>query len=998
MNRRHFIKASVLGTGALALGFQAFASKKNNEFFFDRKAWQSARDIPVAYEVDVLVTGGTLAAVIAASEAAKAGASVMLITTETYLGDDLCAHLHLWRDPEYAPLHHLAQKVLPENNVLSPFEIKSALDQELINQKIPFLFSCYVTDILADSEKKPAGIVMSNRAGRQAIKAKWIIDATPFAQVARIAGAQFRPFTPGTKTFRFTVTGNKPRTELSQREWPIALSVNEKQYKSIDYTLELPLEQESWAAFSLAEQKARSLVWDADQVDAADWLFYIPENRMIGRKQLKKLPSDWAQESLDAFFPRDCERLTVLSNWADYHPKLSAQINAPGGLSGVAAAVGKSAAEKSRLSVIPAELTVPGETPAEYEKGDVRELLGGLRPYLTTGHIRSQAGGLPILGEYDVVVLGGGTAGAPAALSATREGAKTLLLEYLHALGGMMTAGYIAAYYHGYREGFTKEIDQSVRDLGGDNPRKDSKDGQWVVDWKKEWFRREIHHAGGEIWFGVLGCGAYAENNVVKGIVVATPLGRGVVLAHTVIDSTGSADIAIAAGAPFRYTDRESVAVQGAGLPAVDMARNYENSDWTFTNDTDPLDVWRTFVTAKHKYEGKYDLGKLLQTRERRRIIGDFEVGVLDVYNGRTYPDILSLHLSSFDTHGFTVSPFFTLKPPEHSGVDVTAYVPLRALLPQGIEGIIVTGLGASAHRDAMPVIRMQPCLQNQGFAVGKAAAMVARENTTIRRVDIKALQKQLVAMGNLPALVLTAKDNYPPALETLIAAVGTVINNFQGLEIILWDFERALPLLRKAYTESKEYEHRLVYAHILGIHGYDDGWKELETEIRSYTQWDEGWNFKGMGQFGASMSRLDSLIIALGLTKREEALPCIIEKARLLTPQSEFSHFRAIAVALESIARVEGADILLSLLQMPGVQGHAYTTIEEAIAGVQPSKIDVTTRNNSLRELFLGAALYRCGDPTGLGREILSRYAKDLRGHYYNFASGILKEESQMP
>lgn len=44
-------------------------------------------------------------------------------------------------------------------------------------------------------------------------------------------------------------------------------------------------------------------------------------------------------------------------------------------------------------------------------------------------------------GSYDVIVCGGGTAGCIAALSAARNGAKVLLLEASHCLGGMTTAG-----------------------------------------------------------------------------------------------------------------------------------------------------------------------------------------------------------------------------------------------------------------------------------------------------------------------------------------------------------------------------------------------------------------------------------------------------------------------------------------------------------------------------------------------------------------------------
>ncbi|HZK93128.1 MAG TPA: FAD-dependent oxidoreductase, partial [Prolixibacteraceae bacterium] len=200
----------------------------------------------------------------------------------------------------------------------------------------------------------------------------------------------------------------------------------------------------------------------------------------------------------------------------------------------------------------------------------------------------------------------------------------------------------------------------------------------------------------------------------------------------------------------------------------------YNNSDWTFTDDTDMLDIWWTFIVAKDKFSDQYDIGKLSQTRERRRMIGDFTISALDIYNGRTYPDVISIHVSSFDTHGFTEDSFFYLKPPEHSGADVTAYVPFRALLPKGIEGIAVTGLGASADRDAMPVIRMQSCLQNQGYAVGWAAAIAAKNNQMIRHIDLKSLQKELVKIESLPETVLTDSDNFPPTDEMIRNAAST--------------------------------------------------------------------------------------------------------------------------------------------------------------------------------------------------------------------------------
>jgi len=44
------------------------------------------------------------------------------------------------------------------------------------------------------------------------------------------------------------------------------------------------------------------------------------------------------------------------------------------------------------------------------------------------------------------------------------------------------------------------------------------------------------------------------------------------------------------------------------------------------------------------------------------------------------------------------------------------------------------------------------------------------------------------------------------------------------------------------------------------------------------------------------------------------------------------------------------------------------------------------------LRELFLGAALYTCGDDGGVGRDVLKRYANDGRGIYARHAAYVLK------
>ena len=179
-------------------------------------------------------------------------------------------------------------------------------------------------------------------------------------------------------------------------------------------------------------------------------------------------------------------------------------------------------------------------------------------------------------------------------------------------------------------------------------------------------------------------------------------------------------------------------------------------------------------------------------------------------------------------------------------------------------------------------------------------------------------------------------------------------------------------------------------FATVLAILGDTTGLNTLLRHVRQ-ARWDEGWDHRGPGRF--SMSPLDGKLVALGWAGDRRAVPVILEKLKQLKTDSAFSHWRAAALGLEMLGDPAAAQPLADSLRLPGIAGYAHTTIEETFKFEVGRKINsVQTRLESLRELMLARALYRCGDCETRGETTLRLYARDLRGHLSRHATAVLE------
>ncbi len=905
----------------------------------------------VLAEADVVVVGGTSAGVSAALAAKEAGASVYLVAPRPYLGEDLAGKLRirddgtLWKGKSMLVRNLRLAFGAPSAlfGDVTPLRIKRLFDEALLDAKIPFLTWTVACDILKGPDGRPSGVVVANRSGVKIVRAKAVVDATERAHVARRAGAVFAPYASGRHVFTREIIAAAPPPAapgLSVREWAGVHTVKTsgpKMSKNMptvvtgrQYTCTISIDMPDGSArsFAAVEQRARDLTWVPTTLDASDTLF--------------EAPPDELEKGVPYVFV--CGRKAGIGeNFAD------------GEKAGAAAA----SAAKGRGAEMPAY--VFGKEP------------------------------LPVLAECDVFVAGAGTGGAPAAIAAARSGAKTIVCDYLHRMGGVMTDGVIGKYCWGYRKGFTAELDDSLKDFGA----------VYGVS-KAEWFRAECRKAGAEIWFGTLVVDVVKKGDAIEGVVCVMPDGtRGVVRCKTAIDASGNADLAAFAGEPTEFINGDELSLQGVGSTPKVLGASYQNTDVGFVDDTDAADLAFFTLRARCNFgDYAWDQSQVVNSRERRRMHGAFYVTVQDAMNGRTYPDVIAITLSNFDTHGQTVDPQFFIEDPGRHGTKV--YLPYRAILPQKTEGLLVIGLGMSAHRDAMPILRMQPDVQNQGYAAGLAAAMAVKGGVPPRAIDVPALQRALVAKDIIPAEAAGMSDNFPISDERLAAAARTIPDGYKGLSLLLTDTGRAHPLLSAGYRAAKTSESpsaALAYAHVLGLLGDAAGASDLAAKLDSM-EWDKGWNYRGMDQFGRSVSWADSYLIALGRSRGAAGFDAAMRKAKSLAPGHAYSHFRAVALAFEGLGDRRAAPVLKELLSMPGVGGHSLTSETGPVARI-PKYDRFTTRNLGaadmerslcLRELCLARALWRLGDSDGLAEKTLRAYMADPRRAYANHARLVLE------
>lgn len=207
--------------------------------------------------------------------------------------------------------------------------------------------------------------------------------------------------------------------------------------------------------------------------------------------------------------------------------------------------------------------------------------------------------------RYDVVVVGGGTAGAIAGIAAARTGARTLILERQGYLGGVLAFGmnFLGAVDADGRwalGGIGRELVERLRARGGATAAKMSPLFGSVLAQDPEALKIELlrmaKEAGTDLLFHSIMVDTVVDAGRVTSLVIANKSGLEVIPATTIVDASGDADVVASAGGGWVFGRPEDGQAQPASriffVGGVQFERTF---DYLAENpeDRQPPPGWR---------------------------------------------------------------------------------------------------------------------------------------------------------------------------------------------------------------------------------------------------------------------------------------------------------------------------------------------------------------------------------------------------------------------
>lgn len=409
--------------------------------------------------------------------------------------------------------------------------------------------------------------------------------------------------------------------------------------------------------------------------------------------------------------------------------------------------------------------------------------------------------------KYDLLVAGGGFAGVAAALAASSEGCRVLIVEKGNSLGGAAVNGLVNPFMPNHTKingsrtelstGLFAEIEKRLAENAALNGR------SFLEEELKLILNDMVREANVDVLFRSYISSVEKNGENIDSIRVSTVSGLIDLKADYYIDATGDAQIAFLAGYPtvlgrkednlcqpmtlcFRLGNvdvqrfnesrerlsiahkealekglisnpRENILVFSTPIPNV---LHFNTTRVVKLDPTSVYDLSNAEMIARDQVREIYEFMKkhadglensfLMMTaseigvRESRMIVGEYVLTEQDCRDFKKFDDGIAASNYEIDIHN-----------PEGSGTSHYFFpegeyytIPYRSLIPKGADNLLVAGRCISSDHGAQASYRIMPVVCCIGEAAGVAIGLAVKNKASVRDINIGELQETLKKNG----------------------------------------------------------------------------------------------------------------------------------------------------------------------------------------------------------------------------------------------------------
>lgn len=388
-------------------------------------------------------------------------------------------------------------------------------------------------------------------------------------------------------------------------------------------------------------------------------------------------------------------------------------------------------------------------------------------PYILTKDVKHK-------GDYDVIVAGGGLAGIAAAVSATRAGKKTLLVEKTICLGGLATIGLVNFFVpmcngRGVQiiKGMAEEFFQLSIKYGFDTFPECWKEGtqkedspRYVTKFSAPIFAlaldEYVKNEGVTVLYDSILSYAAMDKGHCEGVIVENKSGSEYYTAKMFVDATGDADLMRFAGMPtVQGENYHTMYAYGCDtqscqkvIDTSDIAKVYKtfyggNADLHGNGQPEDKPLWKgadAYELTDYVVENHLELLNKIKNEDKTK---------RDIFCLPTMPQLrTTCHLDGDAT--FTEDAAYKHYDDSIAAIcdfdrrDFVYEVSYKVLVKTGFDNIITAGRTASAEGFGWDLIRVIPPAIITGQAAGNACSQAIDERMPIYGISISELQKKL--------------------------------------------------------------------------------------------------------------------------------------------------------------------------------------------------------------------------------------------------------------